>query len=152
MTSGILMEKLNFKLFFESKNNGDLKKLLEKIPTGHKNLVKDFEFNYTKDNTLNGDKKHIGVIYQDKIEIAAPWNFGREFATLHEIAHMVWAYKLNSKLKKEWSALVKKTKNKPKDSVEELFCQSYAQHYAKNKLKKFDIPEWMDFISNKVPA
>jgi hypothetical protein len=146
------MINLNFKMFFESEKNGDLKKLLKKIPSSHKELVKDFKFKYTKNNTINSKNKHIGVIHKDKIEVAAPWNYGREFTTLHEIAHMVWSYKMTNKLKKEWSNIVKKTKNKPKDTDEELFCHSYAQYYAKNKLLKFDIPEWNKFISKKIPA
>lgn len=152
MTLGKYMANLNFKMFLEDSENGDLEKLLEKIPSSHKKLIKDFTFKYTKNNTLNGDKKHIGVIHKDKIEVAAPWNYGREFATLHEIAHMVWAYKMTDKLKKEWSKIVKNTKNKPKDTDEELFCHSYAQFYTKNKLIKYNIPEWNKFISEKIPS
>ena len=144
------MDKLNFKIYFEESDNNDLKKLLSKIPKSHKNLVKDFKFTYTKNNTLNGDKKHIGVIYKDKIEIAAPWNYSREFTTLHEIAHMVWAYKMSSKLKNEWKKISKKTlkdnKNINEKDPEELFCMAYAQYYAKNKITKFDHPEWEKFI------
>jgi len=142
---------LNFKIFFESRKNGDLKNLLEKIPKGHRSLVDEFNFKYTPNNTINGDSKHIGVIHKNKIEVAAPWNYGREFTTLHEIAHMVWAYKMTKELKKEWKKIVKNTKKKPKDEYEELFAMAYAQHYAKNKLSKYDIPIWDKFITDKVP-
>ena len=144
------MDNFNFKLYIEKSENNDLEKLLTKLPNSHKNLVKDFKFKYTKNNTLNGDKKHIGVIHKDKIEIAAPWNYSREFTTLHEIAHMVWAYKINEKLKNEWKKIAKQTLNKNKNigekDPEELFCMAYAQNYAKNKITKFDHPEWTKFI------
>lgn len=145
------MIELNFHLFFESASNGDLEKLLTKIPKAHKELLNGFNFKYTHKNTLNGDNKHIGVIHKDKIEVAAPWNYGREFTTLHEIAHLVWAHKMTAKLKKEWCAIVKKTKNKPKDECEELFAMAYAQTYAKNKLTKYDFESWQKFIKTKVP-
>ena len=145
------MIKLNFQAFFERSSNGDLDKLLVKIPKGHKELLNGFKFKYTHKNTLNGDAKHIGVIHKDKIEVAAPWNYGREFTTLHEIAHLVWAHKMNAKLKKEWCKLAKKTKEKPKDNCEELFAMAYAQTYAKNKLKKYDFESWQEFIRTKVP-
>lgn len=146
------MVELNFKSFVESAKNGDLDKTLGKIPSGHKSLLRGFKYNYTSKNTLNGDKKHIGFVHKKKITVAAPWNYSREFTTLHEIGHVVWDEKMTDKLRKEWSSLVKSTKEKPKDSVEELFCMSYAQHYAKNKLSKFDIETWQKFIAEKVPS
>lgn len=148
----ICMVDLNFKLFVESASNGDLQKTLDKIPASHRSLIKGFKFDYTSKNTLNGDRKHIGFVHKKKITVAAPWNYSREFTTLHEIAHVVWEKKMTDELKKEWSELVKATKKKPKDGIEELFCMSYAQYYAKNKMQKFDIPSWQDFISEKVPS
>ena len=146
------MIELNFQSFFEKSSNGDLDKLLIKIPKGHMKLLNGFKFKYTHKNTLNGDTKHIGVIHKDKIEVAAPWNYGREFTTLHEIAHLVWAHKMTKKLKKEWCNLANKTKNKPKDSCEELFAMAYAQNYARNKLTKYDFDSWKSFIATKVPG
>lgn len=146
------MVDLNFKLFVESSGNGDLRKTLGKIPSGHRSLLRGFKFDYTSKNTLNGDKKHIGFVHRKVITVAAPWNYSREFTTLHEIAHVVWEKKLTDELREEWSRLVRSTRKKPKDGVEELFCMSYAQYYAKNKMQKFDIPSWQKFIAEKVPG
>ena len=151
----------NFKLFFEEKEMEDVNKLLNKLPTSHKKLIHGFKFKYTGNNTLNGDKKHVGVIYGKKIEVAAPWNYGREFTTLHEIAHLVWSHKLTPKLKKEWAKLLKSTKkemNKKEISksslnqgAEEIFAMSYANYYSKHKILTYNHPKWMDFIKEKVP-
>lgn len=141
-----------FRLFLEkTEEEKNVQQLLKKLPAGHRNLLKGYKFKYQGGNTLKGDDGHIGVIYQDKITVAAPWNYGREFTTLHEIAHLVWEYKMTPKLKNEWKEIVSKTKNKQKQIPEELFCMAYACHYAKHKIKIHDHPEWHEFIKNKVP-
>ncbi len=127
-----------------------------KIPASHRKLVKDYNFEAETDNTLKNDKEHIGVIDEKnkKIKVAAPWNYGREFTILHEVAHAVFKYMVDAKMRKEWTEMVKKEKKKNKDGLdqndEELFCMMYAQHYAKNKLTKFDHPDLEVFIS-KLP-
>lgn len=139
-----------FKIFLESEVENNVKKMISKLPKGHQKLLKGYKFTYTPNNTLKGDDEHIGYIYKDKIVVAAPWNYGREFTTLHEIGHLVYEYKMTSKLKKEWEEIVKKTKNKQKQNPEELFCMAYACFYAKHKIKVHDHPEWHDFIK-KLP-
>lgn len=152
--------ELNFKSFFESCDcetvpKEDIRKTLKKLPKSHRDLVKGFKINYTNGNTIEGDKKHIGFIHQRKIVVAAPWNYGREFTTLHEIAHMVWEYKVDSSMRKKWNEIAKDSIKKNKDlrgeNPLELFCMAYAQHYAKNKLTKFEHPEWNDFVK-KIPG
>lgn len=147
-----------FKQFFENKQNQDLQKLLNKLPKKHKHLIKDMKFNYTGNNTLNGDKKHVGVIHKDKITVAAPWHYSREFTTLHEIAHMIWDHILSDEQKKKWSKLIKKNKSKLKkinmsasslnQNDEEIFSMCYANYYSKHKIITYFDPEWMKFIKS----
>ena len=80
------------------------------------------------------------------ITIAAPWNYGREFVVLHELAHLVWKDFVSSDKKKEWFKLVKNTPDKPEDGMQELFCMSYAATYAKRPPSQFDIEKWKQFI------
>jgi hypothetical protein len=141
----------SFRHFLENEEKENVNKMLAKLPKGHQKLLKGYKFHYTPGNTLKGDDEHIGFIHNDKIVVAAPWNYGREFTTLHEIAHLVWEKLMTPKLKKEWEAIVKRTKNKQDQNPEELFCMAYACHYAKHKVKVHDHPEWHDFIA-KLPV
>lgn len=143
---------LTFKLFLESEEDKNIKSTLKKIPRHHAKLVDGYTFTFKGGNTLPGDDSHIG--YMDRkpkeICIAAPWNYGREFTFLHEIAHLVLDKLVPNELKKKWVEIVKRT-NKGEDealhqSPEELFCMAYAQHYADNKMVKYNYPEWMHFI------
>ena len=153
------MEKsqLNFKEFFTESHKEflqDAKKTMLKIPNSHKELVKNYKINPEGGNTLDGG--HVGEIDEKskKIKIASPWNYGRVFTFLHEIAHAVWKYVLDDNLKKQWHSLYKKCKKQCPTGLdqgsEESFCMLYAQHYAKNKLVKFDHPnkELDKFIAN----
>jgi len=142
---------MNFKIYIENKiNEKDTKDTLKKIPKSHADLVKDFKIIFQPNNTLKNDKEHVGLIDTDKktITIAAPWDYTREYTYLHEIAHLVWAVYTNDKLKKEWEAIVKSTKNKQKQSPEELFCMAYANHYANNKIEIHTHAKWEKFIKN----
>lgn len=157
---------INFKEFLsESEEKENVMKTLKKLPAGHRALLRGYKIKYQGGNTLKGDDDNIGYIYQDKIVVAAPWNYSREFTTLHEIAHLVYEYKMTKELKEEWATLVKKTKpnlekyvkSKGKSAAaldqnpEELFCMSYAQTYADTQVVKYDHPDWIEFIKNKVP-
>ncbi len=137
-----------FRIFLENEEEENVKAMISKLPKGHQKLLDGYKFKYTPGNTLKGDNDHIGYIHKDKIVVAAPWNYGREFTTLHEIAHLVWEYKMTPKLKKEWSAVVKKNPIRQKQNDEELFAMAYACHYAKHKIKVHDHPEWRKFIEN----
>lgn len=136
----------------------DIAKTLSRLPPSHAALVKGYHWKFHAGNTLNGDDQHVGYI-DDKakeIAVAAPWNYGREFTILHEVAHKVWEKFIapSRQLVHEWHQIVRKMTNKQKgdDSLqqepEELFCMSYAQHYAKNKIAKFENPLWQQFIAN----
>lgn len=146
-----------FRTFLENEEQENVEAMISKLPKSHQKLLDGYKFKYTPGNTLKGDEDHIGYIHKDKIVVAAPWNYSREFTTLHEIAHLVFEYKMTPQLKKEWSAIVKKTisdqiKNNPKSKSalkqndEELFAMSYATFYSKHKVHTYDHPEWMKFI------
>jgi hypothetical protein len=152
--------QLDFKSFLESSFMTDVKKTVLKIPASHRNLVKGYKYKAEGGNTLSRDNKHVGEIDEKKklIRVAAPWNYGREFTILHEIAHAVYKYFVNEKLRRDWSALLKKTKAKSKEirkyldqDDEEIFCMIYAQHYTKNGMVKFEHPELEAFIE-KLPS
>ncbi len=153
----------NFKIFLEkTEEEKNVNQLISRLPKNHKKLLNKYKFIYTCGNTLNGDKQHVGYIHKNKIVVAAPWNYSREFTTLHEIAHLFFEKLMTSKLKKEWSILIKKTmpeqiKNnlKTKSSLnqndEEIFCMVYAATYAKYAPQTYINKEWQEFIKNKVP-
>ena len=150
---------MNFRLFLESEEENNVKKLLASLPKSHRDLLDGYHFKYTGGNTLKGDEEHIGYIHKDKIVVAAPWNYSRAFTTLHEIAHLVWEYIVTDQLKDEWKNLVKKTKQsqiakfKHKDQkyalrqgAEEIFCMSYAAHYCTHSPIIWINDEWSKFI------
>jgi hypothetical protein len=131
---------------------GDLQKAMKKIPSGHRKLLRGYKFHTQGGNTLAGDGEHIGSndLNKKKIIIAAPWNYGREFALLHEIGHLVWANFVAPHKDKvrQWQKIAKTTKKKLRQNTEELFCHAYANTYAKNKITVHDHPEWEDFVKN----
>lgn len=151
---------MNFKLYLEGEEKEDIKKTIAKLPKQHQNLLKGYKYSFHGGNTLKGDKENIGMIYKDKITVASPWFYGREFVLLHEIGHLFFEKCLTSKQKKDWSNLVKKTKSDQikkiknsgksasaiKQNDEELFCMAYAQTYANTPVVKYDHPEWIEFI------
>lgn len=141
----------------EEKKN--IKDTLYKLPKSHSTLVRGYNFKFQAGNTLKGDDQHVG--YMDKgpkeICVAAPWNYGREFTILHEIAHRVWEKYMTDDLKKKWNKIVEKTKKKPireedrqamDQSSEELFCMAYAATYSNAPPARFHHPEWERFIKS----
>ena len=157
---------MNFKLFLENTEEyqKDLKNILKNIPKGHAALIKGYKIKFEPTNTLKNDSNHIGFIDEEnkKIRIAAPWNYSRCFTVLHEIAHAVYKYKLDKKLKKEWKDIIKSTKEKQKENTpekchsalnqnaEELFCMAYASFYSKHSVNTYDNVNWKKFIE-KIP-
>lgn len=145
---------MRFKQYLSDEEKKDVRKTLEKIPKSHSNLVKDYEISFQSKNSLRGDDKHIGFIDEKnrKIVVSAPWNYGREYTLLHEIGHAVWKYLVSDDRKGEWKKTVAKVRSRNKKELdqndEEIFCMSYAQHYAKNKLCKYDHAELDEFISS----
>lgn len=151
-----------FKKFMEHEEQKNVESMISKLPRSHQKLLDGYKFKYTPRNTLKGDNNHIGYIHQDKIVVAAPWNYSREFTTLHECAHLIFEKLMTPKLKKKWSDLVKKTisdqiknnhssKSALKQNDEEIFCMVYAATYAKHPPKTYVNKEWQDFINHKVP-
>lgn len=134
----------------EKKNMTDVKATLSKIPNAHKELTQKYNFKFEPDNTLKGSDEYVGELDTDKkdITVAAPWNYGREYAILHEIGHLVWEKFITPKLKKKWSELVKRTKHKQEQNQEELFCMAYANTYAQNKIEIHNHDHWEEFIKN----
>lgn len=153
----------NFKTYLENEEHKNVTKMLQSLPSGHRKLLDGYKFKFTPKNVLNGDKNHIGYIYKKKIVVAAPWNYGRAFTTLHEIAHLVWEKKMSKEIIKKWSDLLKKTKSEfsktlPKKSreslnqnAEEIFSMVYANVYSKHALLTYSHPDWMKFIMEEVP-
>lgn len=129
----------------EEKN---LAQTLNKLPKGHAKLVRGYKWTFQDGNTLDGDDQHVGVIddKKKKITVAAPWNYGREFTTLHEIAHKVWEKYMTKELRDEWSQVVKKNKGRMKQNDEELFCMAYANTYANQQVVVHTHPAWEKFI------
>lgn len=139
---------MNFRLFIENfeYSTNDVNKTLEKIPKSHRKLVADFKIEFEPYNTLKNDSKHIGFYDENKklIKISAPWNYSREYALLHEIGHLVWNKLPNDKID-VWLKLTKDNKNKKENQVE-LFCQFYANKYAKNKLETYKNKKLINFL------
>lgn len=156
--------KINFKLYLESEEIEDIKKTIAKLPKKHQELLRGYKYDFQSGHTLKNDKESIGMIYKDKITLASPWFYSREYLFLHETAHLVFEKLMTSKLKKEWSELIAKTKKEQKNKQhprsknaveqndEELFAMAYAATYAKHPVKTFLHPEWQQFIKNKVPS
>lgn len=144
---------MRFKQYISAEEKKDILKTLEKIPKGHADLVRDYQISFQASNSLKDDDKHIGFIDEEKkrIVLSAPWNYGREYTFLHEVGHAVWKYVVDEDKKEEWKKLVRTIRSKNKKDLdqndEEIFCMSYAQRYAKNKLCKYDHDELVDFIS-----
>lgn len=148
---------MNFKLFLENSEHydSDIKKTLNKLPKKHCDLIKDYKIKFEHKNTLKNDLNHIGFIDEKNkiIKIAAPWNYGRSFTLLHEIAHAVWKYIVTTKQKKEWSEIFEKQKKNMKkhesldQSAEEIFAMAYANFYSKHKLLTYENKAWNSFIS-----
>lgn len=151
----------NFKDFLlETEEAENVKAMIARLPKGHARLLNGYKFKYQPGNTLKGDDENIGQIYQDKITVAAPWNYGREFTTLHEIAHLVWEYLMTPELKKQWAAILKKTQKEQiqkvkqagkgvdalKQNPEEIFCMAYANTYVGTPVVKYDHPAWRKFM------
>ena len=138
---------MNFKEFLqETEQNKDVESMLQKLPKRHQNLVKSYKFKYIPTNTLKNDKTHVGEIDEKgkTITVAAPWNYGREFTTLHEIAHMIWDYLLTDDEKENWKKIFKKEKHK--QGAEESFCMAYANTYASHKDVEHTHDTWEKFI------
>lgn len=144
---------MRFKQYVSEEERKDILGTLEKLPKAHSDLVKDYQISFQPSNSLKGDSRHIGFIDEKnkKITLSAPWNYGREYTFLHEIGHAVWNYLVGEDEKKEWKKIVEKTRSKNKKDLdqndEEIFCMTYAQRYAKNKLCKYDHDELVDFVS-----
>jgi len=138
------MSAMDFKNFIteNEKNMKDTKATLASIPKKYAALIKGYKFIFQADNTLKGDKNHVGVIDDGKktITIAAPYNYGREFTILHELAHLVWMHCVTEKNKKVWHSAAKPHLNSLKDSSEEIFCMVFANVFCKNPVTKFAIP------------
>ena len=144
---------MKFRQYISEEEEKDIRSTLEKIPKKHSNLVKDYEISFHSSNTLKGDKKHVGFIDEDKkkIVVSSPWNYGREYTLLHEIGHAVWKYLVDDEKKSEWKKTLGVVRSKNKKDLsqddEEIFCMSYAQYYAKNKLCKYDHKKLNDFVA-----
>jgi len=140
----LLLEKI------QSEEEKNVKATLKKIPKEHAALIKGFNLKFTPNNTLKNDKEHIGFIHKKNIVVAAPYNYGREFTLLHEIAHMVWEKLVSKELKVKWNNIYKKYKKKLGQNSEEIFCMVYSNIYVRHKLETYDNKELEDFIKKEI--
>lgn len=126
----------------------DIEKTLARLPKEHKKLLHGYKFKFQGNNNLKNDEDHIGYVDEEKkvIMVAAPWRYPREFTLLHEVGHLVWKYLVTPDMKKEWSKILKNTKNRQHQNDEEMWCQGYANTYSKNKIEIHNHPEWEKFI------
>lgn len=130
----------------KSEEEKNLQKTIAKLPEKYQKLLKNFNIKLTCKNTLNNDKNHIGVIHKFDIEVAAPWNYGREFTFLHEVAHLIWEKLIKKNQKKEWKKLARLYKSKPKMNDEELFCMFFASTYANHPVETYNQPKLVSFV------
>jgi hypothetical protein len=79
--------------------------------------------------------------------VAGPWHYGREFTFFHEVAHLVWEQLVDKETRKAWGKVLEATKDKRQhQGAEEMFCMSFANFYAKNKIVIHDHDTWKEFI------
>lgn len=141
-----------FKLFLEESAEKEAQESIKRLPKAHRELVRGYKFYFEPGCTLKHYPDSVGLVQLEGnkkiIKVAAPWNYGREFALLHEIGHLVYEKYManNPKLKKKWQKIVDNTKHKVNQNAEELFCHAYANTYAKNKITKHDHDDWEKFI------
>ena len=141
---------MTFKEFLvENENMKDAQKTLSKLPKSYQALIKNYKFEFQPNMTLNGDKRHIGIIDEKnkKITLAAPNFFGRDFVLCHELAHCIWKTLL-PEMKEKWHKIAKPYLKELKDTSEEIFCHSFANYWCHNPLVKYDIPVLKNFIKN----
>jgi hypothetical protein len=151
------MLKINFKYFLESEEKSNLEKTISRLPKKHRELIHNYKFKYKDKTTL--DKKNVGLLCGDKIEIAGGWNYSKEFVTLHEVGHVVWE-KLSSSEKHKWKDLLSRTiddQKKKADKIsksslnqnpEEIFAMTYACAYSKHPSHYFYNKKWIKFVKS----
>lgn len=136
------------------KEDDDSRASIKKLPKGHQSLVRGYDIVFEPRNTLKGDDGHVGMVIDRPkkiIRVAAPWNYGREFAMIHEIAHLVYAAYMTDDLRRRWKKLAMSTKGRKKDeNAEELFCHAYANYFVTRPVVIHDHPEWKKFIKEFV--
>ena len=149
-----LME--GFRLFCEQseEQEANIKATLNKLPPSHRELVSHYKIKWHGDNTLKGDNGHIGIVNPNNktITIAAPWNYGREFTFLHEIAHKVFERFMTKEMLAAWKKVLAQNPNRMKQNAEELWCMNYANYFVKNKIMVHSHPEWEAYMKNFIKA
>lgn len=133
-------------LFEAEEEENNVKAMLKKLPKKHAALMQGFHFKYVPGNVLPGDDEHIGLIKGKTVTVAGPWNYGREFTTLHEIGHQIYEKLCSKKWQKEWSKVAKKNPKQNQDEDEENFCMAYANHFAKHKILTHHHPAWENYM------
>jgi hypothetical protein len=145
-----------FRLFCEQteEQEANIKATLKKLPPTHRELISHYKLKWHGDNTLAGDDGHIGIVNPSTktITIAAPWNYGREYTFLHEIAHKVFERFMTKPMFAEWKKILAGTKQKMKQNAEELWCMCYANYFAKNKIVIHTHPEWEAYMKKFIKA
>lgn len=140
-----------FRLFIEMEIKSEVEDSLEKLPKSHRTLTKGYKFKFESGCTLKGEKDAIGMIHlndnkKKEIHVASPWRYGREFAMLHEVAHLVYEKFCDKEWQEAWKKVVKKNKKRLKQNCEELWCHAYANHFVANKVVIHTHPDWDKYM------
>lgn len=139
---------MEFRLFLENEEKKNLEATIKKLPKSHQSLLRGFHVKYQSGNTIKGDEGHIGFIQGNKIVVAAPWNYSREYTTLHEIGHLVYERLCSKEWKNKWKIVVKQNPHRQKQDDEELWCMAYANYFALHKNVTHTHPAWQNYMKN----
>lgn len=134
---------------FLQESDTDARDTVKKLPKKYRKLLRGYQFKFQNSNTLDHDDENIGKVQGNKITVAAPWFYPKEFTFLHEIGHVVWEKMIKgTSLEKQWKSLLKNTKNKVKQNDEEIFCHSFSAAYSTNPPLKHYHKNLINFIKN----
>lgn len=146
-------------ILIETRIREETKEVINRLPKTFQNLLKGYKFKFYRNCTLFGSKDNIGMVHlnnekKKEIHVAAPWNYSRSFALLHEIAHIIFEkYVLDNKeLKNNWQKIVDNTKNKLNQSAEELWCHNFANYFSTHKVVFHTHPQWEKYMKEFVKS
>jgi hypothetical protein len=122
-----------FRKFYESKTDDEAEESLKKLPKGHRALLKGYKFKFENGVNLKGYPDSIGLIHlgnpeRKLIQVAAPWNYGREFAMLHEVGHRVYEQIMTKELKGKWAEIAKKKQEACQTGRRRIILSCLRQH------------------------
>ncbi len=128
-----------------------VRETINKFPERYRSFLDDYDIRFEPGNTLRDDPGHVGRVFiggnNNTITIASPWNYGREFTLLHEIAHLIYdRFVKNTEWERKWKKVYKLEPGPKREGAEESFCHALAQYYVTTKVSKFDLKPWKKFM------